>query len=71
MARFVVYEDVRETRKYYVEADDFETVVRLWNESIEAGGNGSFVNASTISYQVQRIDAAGQIVESFPAVEVD
>jgi hypothetical protein len=32
---------------------------------------GSFLGATTMAYEVQRIDDAGNVVETFPAVEVD
>ena len=69
MARFLIYEDVRETRKYIVEAEDYEAAVGAWEEAQEAGDMGSFVEASTLSYEVQRVDDAGAVVELYPAVE--
>ncbi len=69
MARFLIYEDVRETRKYIVEAEDYEAAVAAWDEAQEAGDMGSFVEATTLSYEVQRVDDAGAIVELYPAVE--
>ncbi len=71
MATFLIYEDVRETRKYIVEAEDYEHAVAAWDKAQDEGDMGSFVGASTISYEVQRIDAAGDIVELFPTVEVE
>ena len=70
MARFVIYEDVRETRKYVVEAEDYERAFAAWEAAQEGGDVGSFVAASTISYEVQRVDDAGNLVELFPAVEL-
>lgn len=70
MARFLIYEDVRETRKYYVEAEDYETAVAAWEATQEAGDMGSFVEASTLSYEVQRVDDAGAVVELYPAIEI-
>jgi hypothetical protein len=69
MARYLIYEDVRETRKYVIEAEDYESAVDAWVKVQEAGDIGSFVDASTISYEVQQIDDAGSVVELFPAVE--
>jgi hypothetical protein len=71
MPRFLIYEDVRETRKYVVEAEDYEGAVTAWEEAQDAGDMGSFVSATTLSYEVQCIDAAGEIVETFPAIEVE
>jgi hypothetical protein len=71
MPRFLIFEDVRETRKYIVEAEDYEHAVAAWEEAQEAGDLGSFVEASTIAYDVQRLDDAGNVVEMFPAVKVE
>ena len=71
MPRFLIYEDVRETRKYIVEAEDYEHAVATWEEAQEEGDLGSFVEASTLAYEVQRVDDAGSVVETFPAVEVE
>jgi hypothetical protein len=71
MPRFLSYEDVRETRKYVVEAEDYEGAVLAWEAAQEAGDTGSFVSATTLSYEVQQVDTAGEIVEMFPAVEVE
>lgn len=70
MATFLIYEDVRETRKYVVDADDYEAAVVAWEKVQEAGDMGSFVEASTLSYEVQRVDEVGNIVEMLPAVEI-
>ena len=71
MPRFLIFEDIRETRKFYVEAADYESAVAAWKEAQEAGDDGSFVDASTISYEVQRLDDVGNTVESHPAVQVE
>ena len=71
MPRFLIYEDIRETRKYLVEAEDYEGAVTAWDDAQEAGDMGSFVEATTLAYEVQRLDDAGLIVETFPAVEVE
>ena len=70
MPRFLIYEDVRETRKYVIEAEDYESAVLAWEEAQETGDQGSFVEASTLSYEVQRVDDVGNVIEAFPAVEV-
>jgi hypothetical protein len=71
MPRFLIYEDVRETRKYLVEAQDYDAAVSAWELTQEAGDEGSFVAASTISYEVQRLDEVGNTVETYPAVQVE
>lgn len=71
MACFLIFEDVRETRKYHVEAADYGAAVTSWTKAQEGGDTGSFVDASTISYEVQRIDDAGEILELFPAVPIN
>lgn len=71
MARFLIFEDVRETRKYHVEAADYDAAVAAWMQAQEDGDTGSFVDASTLSYEVQRIDGAGEILELYPAIPVD
>ncbi len=70
MARFLIYEDIRETRKYVVEAEDYEAASAAWDQAQEAGDMGSFVEASTISYEVQSVDDAGAVIELYPAVEI-
>ncbi len=71
MHRFLIYEDVRETRKYLVEADNYDGAIAAWEEAQEAGDIGSFVDASTLAYEVQRLDETGNVVEMFPSVEVE
>lgn len=71
MPRFLIYEDVRETRKYVVEVEDYESAVLAWEVAQETGDQGSFVEASTLSYEVQRVDDVGNVIEAFPAVEVE
>lgn len=71
MARFLIYEDVRETRKYVVNTFDYETALTLWEGAQEARDQGSFVAASTISFEVQLLDDSGNVVETFPAVQVE
>jgi hypothetical protein len=66
MPRFLIFEDVRETRKYVVDAAGYDEAVAAWEAAQDAGDAGSFVDASTISYEVQRLDAAGNVVETFP-----
>ena len=66
MSRFVIFEDVRETRKYVVEAASYDDAVTAWEAAQEAGDAGSFVDASTISFEVQHLDDAGNVVETFP-----
>ncbi len=71
MPRFLIFEDVRETRKYVVETEDYEAALVAWEKVQEAGDMGSFVAATTISYEVQRLDETGGVVEQFPAVHVE
>lgn len=71
MPRFLIYEDVRETRKYMVEAVDYDTAVAEWEVAQETGDEGSFVSATTISYEMREIDDAGNVIETFPAVQVE
>ena len=71
MYRFLIYEDVRETRKYIVEADDLDSAITAWEQAQEDGDDGSFVDASTINYEVQRLDDNGNTVETFRAVQVE
>lgn len=71
MPRFLIYEDVRETRKYVVEAVDYDAAIAEWEVAQEAGDQGSFVAASTISFEVQRLDDAGNVVETLPAVHLE
>jgi hypothetical protein len=71
MPWFLIFEDVRETRKYIVEAEDYEGAVAAWEEAQEVGDIGSFVEATTLAYEVQRVDETGNVVEIFPAVEVE
>lgn len=70
MSRFLIYEDVRETRKYVVEAEDYVSAVTAWERAQEDGDAGSFVDATTLSYEVQEVDDAGNVVVAFPAVEL-
>jgi hypothetical protein len=69
MPYFLIYEDVRETRKYIVEADDFDGAIAAWEQAIEDGDQGSFVDASTLSYEVQQLD--DNTIETYPAVQVE
>jgi hypothetical protein len=71
MPRFLIYEDIRETRKYIIEAENLEGVITAWEQAIENGDQGSFVDASTINYEVQRLDDADNTVETYPAVQVE
>jgi len=71
MPRFLIYEDVRETRKYIVEADDLEDAIFAWEQAQENGDDGSFVDASTMNYEVQRLDDTGNTVETYPIVRVE
>jgi|CXWL01.1.fsa_nt_gi hypothetical protein len=71
MPRFLIHEDIRETRKYLVDADDLDGAIAAWEQGQEAGDDGSFVDASAISYEVQRLDDAGNTVETYPAVQVE
>lgn len=71
MAQYLIYEDVRETRKYVVEAADHEAALIAWEEAQETGDQGSFVAASTISFEVNRLDEQGIVVETLPAVQVE
>lgn len=71
MPRFVIYEDVRETRKYLIDADDYAAALVAWEAAQEEGDEGSFVDASTLSYEVQRLDEVGNTVETYPAVRVE
>jgi len=57
----LIYEDVRETRKFYVEAADYQTAIVAWAAAQEAGDEGSFVDASTLSYEVQLLDESGTL----------
>jgi len=71
MPQFLIYEDVRETRKYIVEADDLDGAIAAWEQAQEDGDDGSFVDASTVSYEVQRLDDTGNTAETYPAVQVE
>jgi len=71
MPRFLIYEDVRETRKYLVEANDYGAALVALERAQEGGDEGSFVAASTIGFEVQRLDEAGNTVETYPAVSVE
>lgn len=71
MPRFLIFEDVRETRKYIVDADDYESAVAAWELAQEEGDDGSFVTASTISYDVHQLDDAGNMIETYPVVQVE
>ena len=71
MPRFLIFEDVRETRKYIVDADDCEGAIAAWEEAQEDGDDGSFVAASTICYEVQQLDDTGNTVETYPGVHVE
>jgi|CXWL01.1.fsa_nt_gi hypothetical protein len=71
MPRFLIYEDVRETRKYVVEAVDYDDAIDEWEVAQEGGDSWSFVAASTISFEVQQLDDAGNVIETFPAVQVE
>jgi hypothetical protein len=64
-------QDVRETRKYLVEANDYGAALVALERAQEDGDEGSFVAASTISFEVQRLDEAGNTVETYPAVSVE
>jgi hypothetical protein len=69
--RFLIYEDVRETRKFVVDADDVQGAIAAWRIAQEAGDEGSFAAASTISYEVQRLDEVGMTVETYPTVQIE
>lgn len=70
MPRFLIFEDVVETRKYVVEAADEIAAVTTLEAVQEAGDQGSFVTASTVSLEVHRLDEHGEIVASFPPARV-
>ena len=71
MAHFLIFGDVRETRRFHVEAPDYDSAVAAWAVAQEAGDTGSFVDVCTLSYEVQRVENAGEILELFPAVPVN
>lgn len=62
---------MRETRKSLVEAPDSDTARDVWETAQETGDQGSFVSATTISYEMQEIDDTGNVIETFPAVQVE
>jgi hypothetical protein len=71
MPRFLIYEDIRETRKYLVDADDYDTALIAWEAAQEAGDEGSFVDASTIAFEVHRLDDVGNTIATYPSVQVE
>lgn len=71
MPQFLIFEDVRETRKCYVEAVDYDGALAEFEKAHEEGDEGSFVAASAIAYEIPRLNDVGEIEESCPAVEVE